>query len=72
MKITVVAKPNSKKESVEITEDGRYTIRVGAQPEDGKANQRIIELLADFLKVPKSKINLVYGHKGKIKIFNID
>lgn len=72
MKITVSVKPNSKKEIVEKQPDGTYLVRVNAVPEDGKANKRVIELLAEHFKCAKSNISLVAGHKAKKKTFQID
>ena len=72
MKISVQVKPNSKKEIVEKLEDGSYLVRVNAPPVDGKANEKVIELLAKFFKIRKSAIELISGHRGKKKIFQID
>lgn len=71
MKITVAVKPNSKKESVELVSDGSYTVRVNVPPVDGKANERVIELLSKHFKQPKSLITLISGPKSKKKIFSI-
>jgi len=71
MKITVVVKPNSKKELVELMPDGTYTVRVNVPPVDGKANQRVIELLSEHFRQPKSLITLLNGPKSKKKIFSI-
>lgn len=72
MKITVQVKLNSKKESIEKLADDSYLIRIRVPPVDGKANERIIELLAENLNCPKSAIRLISGHKGKKKIFNME
>ena len=72
MKVTVIAKPNSRKESIVVLPDGSFAIKVNAVPEDGKANLRIIEMLSEHFKIPKSRIDIVSGHKGKKKIFSID
>ncbi len=72
MKISVSVKPNSKKEMVEKQEDGTYLVRVNAVPEDGKANKRVIELLAEHFNCAKSNIRLVAGSKAKKKIFQVD
>lgn len=71
MKISVLAKTTSSVESVEQLEDGSYVVRVRVPPVDGKANERIRELLAKHLKRPKSSIEIVLGHKGKKKIFEL-
>lgn len=71
MRISVSVKPNSRKESVEELPDGSYLVRVNAPPTEGRANERVIELLAEHFKRPKSAIELRSGHKGKKKTFNI-
>lgn len=71
VKITVSVKPNSKIESVETLADGSLLVRVNAPPVDGRANERVIELLSEHFKKPKSKFHLLRGHNGKKKIFQI-
>lgn len=71
MKISVLAKTKSKIESVEEQDDGTYIVRVHAPPIEGKANERIRELLARHFGVPKSSIEIVSGLKGKKKIFKL-
>lgn len=71
MRITVQVKPNSKKESVEKLDDGSYVVRANAPPVDGKANERVVELLAEYFDVSKRSVNLVSGTTSKRKIFKI-
>ena len=71
MKVTVQVKPHSKKETVEALADGSYVVRVNVAPIEGKANERVIELLAKILKKPKSSIKLISGQRGKRKVFEI-
>lgn len=71
MKLSIVVKPNSKKESVTLNVDGTFTVKVNAPPVDGKANQRVIELLAKYFKKPKSSIETLHGSSGKKKIIVI-
>lgn len=71
MKISVQVKTNSKVESVEVIADGVYQVRVRTPPIDGKANERVRELLAEHLKCPKRSMILISGMKSKKKIFEI-
>jgi uncharacterized protein (TIGR00251 family) len=71
VKVSVLVKPNSKKESVSLNEDGTLSVRVNAPPAEGKANKRVIELLAEHFKKPKSSIQLLHGASGKKKIFEV-
>lgn len=72
MEIQVKVKLKSKKEGIELTPEGVYEVRVHVPPIEGKANKRVIELLSDYLKKPKTSIELVRGHKSKIKVFRIE
>lgn len=72
MKITVSVKPNSKKEHVEKQPDGSYIVRVNVPPIEGRANERVIELLAEYFQCAKTKIALVSGQRGKKKIFSVE
>lgn len=47
------------------------SIYVVDPPENGKANQAIIALLADYLNIPKSTIDLVQGYTSRYKVFKI-
>jgi uncharacterized protein len=72
MKLTIKVKPNSKKNEVKRAEDGTLTIFVMAPPIEGKANEKLIELLSEYLKKPKRCISIVAGFKSKNKIVEID
>ena len=71
MKLQVRVTANSRKESVTNLGDGLWAVRVNAPPLDGRANQRVMELIAEQLSIPKSRIRLVKGHKGKNKTFEV-
>lgn len=48
-----------------------YKIYVSAPPEDGKANKKVIELLADYFKAAKSQIKIIKGETSRNKIIEI-
>lgn len=55
-------------DGVEATAEGpALKARVRAVPEDGRANQALTALIADWLDVPRSHVTLVGGHKSRIK-----
>ncbi|MEK7180968.1 MAG: DUF167 domain-containing protein [Patescibacteria group bacterium] len=70
--------PRAKRETAPLFEkkshsgEGIYKVYVSVPPIEGRANQRIIELLADFFKVKKSQITIISGLKFKEKIIRID
>jgi uncharacterized protein YggU (UPF0235/DUF167 family) len=54
---------------------GRYgeawKVRVTAAPEDGRANDAVLRLLAEVLAVPRGALTLVSGHSGRDKIVEL-
>lgn len=71
MRIKVKVKPNANNNELKEISPGFFEARVSVPPEKGKANQRVIELLAKHFKIPKSKINLISGNTYKEKLFEI-
>lgn len=67
----VQVKPRSKKERVSIGPQGELIVAVNVPPIEGRANERVIELLSDHLGVPKSRIRLIRGEKSKLKTFRV-
>lgn len=51
--------------------NGRARIAVAAPPEKGKANQALIEFLAEFLKISERQVSVVTGHGSPLKTVRI-
>ena len=49
-----------------------WKVRVTAPPEDGRANEAVLRLLADALSMPRTSVTLVSGHTGRDKIVLLD
>ncbi|MGB9620930.1 MAG: DUF167 domain-containing protein [Brevinematia bacterium] len=71
MIIEVKVKPKSSKEGFLKIEERKFEVSVIEPPEKGKANKRVIEILSEHFKVPKSNIKLIKGETSKIKLFEI-
>jgi uncharacterized protein (TIGR00251 family) len=71
MRIYVKVSPRAGKNEVLKISEGEYKVKVTAPPEKGKANEKVIELLAYHLAVPKSSIKIVAGKTARIKIIDI-
>ncbi len=71
MILKVRAKPKSKVEYVKELEKDLYEVAVKEPPEDGRANERIIELLAEHFGVSKSKVQLLRGSTSRLKVFEV-
>ena len=58
-------------EIVGILDDGTIKIRLTSPPVEGKANNALVEFLADVLDVPRSRIDIVAGETGRDKLVSI-
>jgi len=70
MKIKVKVIPRAKKERIEEFEDG-LKVHLFSPAEKGKANKRLIELLADHFKTKKYNIRIERGLKQREKLIEI-
>ena len=70
MKINVKVITRSAKEEV-VEQAGGYTVRVRAAPQDGKANEAVIRLLARHFGVTRSAVRIASGLTSRNKIVEI-
>ena len=63
---TVKVATNARRESVSETPEG-YIVRVNAPAREGKANERVMHLLALHLGISRSRIEIASGHTSKLK-----
>jgi uncharacterized protein (TIGR00251 family) len=71
MEVRVKVIVNARKESLEEGRDGRLLIALRAPREDGKANARLIEVLAERFAVPVNHVRIVRGHQQSSKTVSI-
>jgi len=71
MKIFVKTKPRARENKIEKIDDSNFIVSVKEAPVKGKANEAIIESLAEYFNVAKSDIEIIRGHKAKRKIIEI-
>lgn len=69
--IEVQAKPGSKKERIEVGNQGQLVIAVNSRPIDGEANDAILVFLGKSLGLAPSSLELVRGGKSKLKRIRI-
>ena len=70
IKIRVLPR-SSKNEVVGLMADGTLKIKLTAPPVDGRANNALIKLLADYFNKQKSKIKIASGATSKNKTIEI-
>ena len=61
------ARPNGRRNQLEVASDGRVTVRLNAPAQDGKANTCLLTYLAEVFSVSKSNLNLLSGHTALFK-----
>ena len=70
--IQVRVSAGAKTEKIEVMPDGVIKVRVNAPPEKGKANERVVELLAEYFKLSKARISIIRGHTNREKTVLIE
>lgn len=71
-RLRVRVKPRASRSSVEILDDGAISVATAAPPVEGKANEAVQEILANRLRISKSRVQMVSGEKSRDKTFQID
>ncbi len=71
MKKQIKSKPNSKKQQLITELDGSLTAYLKSSPINGKANEELIQLLANSFGIPKSKVVIKSGLSSRIKLVEI-
>ncbi len=67
MRFRVKVNASSKSEGVRLLEEGFYQIRTHAPAEGGKANRRVLELLARELGCSYDRLRIVAGSSSSLK-----
>jgi uncharacterized protein (TIGR00251 family) len=72
VEIEVLATPGSSVSKVRGIHGTALKVAVRAAPERGKANEEIVELLADFFEVTVQNVSVVSGMTSRNKKIRID
>ena len=71
MLIRVYVTPNATEASVVRVSEDYFEVRVDERAVGGRANKRLLEILAEHFKVQKSRITIVRGTKSRNKIVQV-
>ena len=63
--------PRSSRNAIAGVVGDAVKLSITAPPVDGKANQAVIEFLAELFRVPKSSIAIVSGETGRNKVIAV-
>lgn len=71
MIISITAVPNAKKPEVIKINETSYRVKVDARAQDGRASERLVEILSGYFSITKSHVRIVKGAKGRRKIVEV-
>jgi len=69
--LPVRAQPGARKNAVTGEHSGALKVYVTAPPQDGRANEALVELLIEVLGVKRSQVEFIGGHSSRDKRFLI-
>lgn len=69
--LTVKVHPNAGKDVLIGVAPGCFEAWVRAKPVQGDANEAVGRLLSGVLKIPRSRLKLIKGRAGRMKIFRV-
>jgi uncharacterized protein (TIGR00251 family) len=70
--IDVNVLPKSGRDEIRGFVNGILKVRVSAPPIEGKANERLIELMSSIIRVPRSDITIIKGRTSRKKTIRIE
>jgi len=71
MFIRIKVFPGAKRQEIIKKRKDSFDIKVKAKPKQGKANEEMIETLADHFNVPEDRVRIIRGFKWRNKIVEI-
>jgi hypothetical protein len=69
--LAVRVHPGAKKNGVTGIHAGAVKISLTTPPTDGRANEALIALLAELLRIPRARISLTSGATSRTKLLRI-
>lgn len=60
--------PRASKSAAKGVREGRLLVSLNSPPVDGRANEELVEFLSGVLRVPKSRIAILRGDRGRTKL----
>jgi len=70
-RFTIHVHPRARSDRVEAADDGRLEVWTRAVPSDGRANEAVTRLVADWLRVPPSAVRLATGFRSRTKVVEV-
>jgi uncharacterized protein (TIGR00251 family) len=71
-RISVKVHPRAKRTALAGRFGEAYKLDLAAPPVDGKANDECIRFFAELARVPRSRVRIVTGASGRMKLIEIE
>jgi uncharacterized protein (TIGR00251 family) len=72
VRFSVRVVPRASRSAIEGMYGEALKVRLAAPPVDGAANDELVEVLADALGVPRSRVRIVGGGHSRTKVVEVD
>jgi hypothetical protein len=69
--LSVRVRPGARKNDVAGIHAGAVKISLTTPPVDGRANEALIEFIADLLRVPRARVAILSGVTSRMKLLRI-
>jgi uncharacterized protein (TIGR00251 family) len=69
--LTITVKPGQRNEGILLDSAGQIVVKVKAPAQEGRANERLIEIVAQALGCPKRNISVSRGQSSRHKELRI-
>jgi hypothetical protein len=71
-RFTVKVHPRAKRSAIAGRLGEAWKLDLAAPPVDGKANEECVRFLAELAGVPRSRVRVVSGASGRMKVVEIE
>lgn len=71
IRFAVKVQPRARKNAITGSVGDALKLSLTAPPVEGKANQAVIEFLADFFDIPRSSVTIATGETSRLKTVRI-
>lgn len=68
---SVKVQPRARKNAITGTVGDALKLALTARPVEGKANQAVIDFLAEFFDIPRSSVTIASGQTSRLKVIQI-
>jgi uncharacterized protein len=70
--IEIKVEPRSSQKGISgVMDNNVLKVKLTSPPVEGAANEQLVEIMAEELKVKKSQVKVIRGHASKIKVVEI-